>query len=136
MNVRRPAVKTLGVAIVSRNPETLDGLQAYLSGAGVASRCTSEIDDCWHVAPASTLAFVLFPDDFPWERAVAALASLAAERPRALPVLVTAHPKRFAELADATRVVVVPKPVWGWMILDAIRAHLDGPESIEADVGV
>lgn len=126
MNVRAPRAKTMEVAIVSLNPETLDGLHGYLSAAGVAARCTRDIDDCSRSASAETLAFVLFPDDFAWERVVAAVAELREKRPRALPVLVTAHPKRFAAMTDAENVLVVARPVWGWAILDALRAHLAG----------
>src|SRR5438128_389291 len=126
MNVRTQRAKTMEVAIVSLNPETLDGLQGYLSAAGVDARCTRDLDACSRNAPADTLAFVLFPDDFAWESVVAAIAELTAKRPRALPVLVTAHPKRFDTLIDADKVLVVPRPVWGWAILDALRAHLAG----------
>ena len=111
------------VTIVSTNPETLDGLQTYLRGAGIDVRCTRELDDCLELAPLTTLAFVLFPDDFRWESVVATLADLATRRPEALPVLVTAHPNRFEHLTAPEEVLIVPRPVWGWTILDAVRAH-------------
>lgn len=136
MNLRMQRAKTMEVAIVSLNPETLDGLQGYLSAAGVAARSTRDIDNCSRSAPPDTLAFVLFPDDFAWERVVAVIAELMAKRPLALPVLVTAHPKRFADLTDADRVLVVPRPVWGWAILDALRAHLAGEPPKQPDVEV
>jgi hypothetical protein len=75
------------------------------------------------LAPATTLAFVLFPDDFPWARVVATLAELAAQRPQALSVVVTALPNRFDELPLPDGALIVPRPVWGWKILDALRAH-------------
>jgi hypothetical protein len=125
MRGRTERITTAEVAIVSNNPETLDGLQSYLNAAGVAARCTSDLDDCARVASPRTLAFVLFPDDFTWERVVALVAELASERPTALPVLVTAHPRRFESLMS-DKVLVMPRPVWGWTILEAIRAHLDG----------
>jgi hypothetical protein len=115
----------LDVAIVSTNPETLDGLQTYLRGAGVAARCSRALEDCVHTAPPTTIAFVLFPDDFQWERVISTLAELAEQRPKALPVLVTAQPQRFNRLVSAESVLVVPRPVWGWTILDAIRAHFE-----------
>lgn len=116
------------VTIVSRNAETLHGLQTYLHGAGVAARCTSDLDECMTLAPATTLAFVLFPDDFRWEKVIATLADVAARRPEALPVLVTAHPNRFQELTSED-VLIVPRPVWGWTILDALRAHRERRQS-------
>jgi hypothetical protein len=46
--------------------------------------------------------------------------------------MVTREPRRFSEAFDADdrspAPVVVPKPVWGWIILDAIRGHLDRAE--------
>jgi hypothetical protein len=119
------------VAIVSTNPETLDGLQSYLVGAGMMARCTRDLSDCATFAP-STLAFVLFPDDFRLEMVIAALAELATLRPQALPVLVTSQPQRFQSLA-LDSVLIVPRPVWGWMILDAIRAHLDQTRSKDSE---
>ena len=51
-------------------------------------------------------------------------------------MLVTSHPKRFAELMGAEKVLVVPRPAWGWAILDALRAHLAGfpPKTLDVEV--
>jgi hypothetical protein len=111
------------VIIISTNAETLDGLQAYLRAAGVTARGTRSLEAFAESAPSDLLAFVLFPDDFPWEEVVSAIAELTQRRHPALPVLVTAHPKRFEELMLGERIVVVARPVWGYQILDAIRAH-------------
>ena len=136
MDARTRRATTTDVAIVSMNPETLDGLQAYLSAAGVAARCMREIDDCARGGSDGTLAFVLFPDDFAWERVAIAVGELVAKRPRALPVLVTAHPKRYEKLLEAEKVLIVARPAWGWSILDAIRAHLDAGRSGTPDAEV
>lgn len=121
------------MTIVATNPETLDGLQAYLRGVGIAARCTRDLGECAKFAPEATIAFVVFTDDFRWEKVIAALADLAELRPKALPVLVTAQPQRFQNLTSAETVLIVPRPAWGWTILDAIRAHLDeqGPRGKE-----
>jgi hypothetical protein len=132
MRARAEQKRELEVAIVSNNPETLDGLQSYLRGAGVTARCTRDLAECAKFAPASTLAFVLFPDDFRWEKVIAAVAELAELRPKALPVLVTSQPQRFQSLTSDS-VLIVPRPVWGWTILDAIRAHLDGNRTIDTE---
>jgi hypothetical protein len=110
------------VTIVSRNPETLDGLKGYLRGAGVVAHCTRNLADCTLLASKGTRAVVMFPDDYRWETVIATLADLAALRPPAVPVLVTAHPQRFEELTDAENVILMPRPAWGWTILDAVRA--------------
>ena len=126
MHTRKRAVGAQQVAIVSANPETLDGLQSYLQSAGVAARGTRRLEDCSDLNAASTVAVVLFPDDFPWESVMAAVAEIDARRPSILRVLVTGHPKTFEPLAEGRRnVLIVPRPVWGWTILDAIRAHVD-----------
>ncbi len=130
-----PPTRNVEVTIVSSNPETLDGLHAYLSAAGVVARCTPEIEDCSRGADASALAFVLFPDDFRWEAVLATVADLTERHPRVLPVLVTAQPKRYEELFSGGKVLVVPRPVWGWTILDAIRAHLDRQKGKESARG-
>lgn len=130
-----PAAKNVEVTIVSSNPETLDGLHAYLSAAGVVARCTRELEECRRGADANALAFVVFPDDFRWETVLATVADLTENHPRALPVLVTAQPRRYEELFSGGKVLVVPRPVWGWTILDAIRAHLDRQKGKEAPRG-
>jgi hypothetical protein len=126
MRSRTDPTPSAAVAIISINPETLDGLQAYLSAAGIQARCVRDLDECSSNAYAKARAFIVFPDDFAWEHVIAAVADVTQRRPAALPILVTAHPKRFETLTDGDRVLVVPRPVWGWTILDAIRAHLDG----------
>ena len=73
-------------------------------------------------------------DDFEAESLMSALATLRSQRFETLPVIVTKEPKRFESLPSAERGVLlldVPKPVWGWTILDALRARLDSkvPES-------
>ena len=112
------------VTIISGNPETLDGLQGYLQGAGFAVRSTRDVGLSATMTSGRTLAIIMFPDDFPLDVVVAALAKLAKVRAPALPILVTAHPQCFAALENE-EVLIVPRPVWGWTILDALRAHSD-----------
>jgi hypothetical protein len=133
MHARAPRKAALEVAIVSDNPETLDGLKSYLSAAGVMARCTRDLLDCVRLAPPSTMASVFFPDDFPWETVIATIAELTKSRPRALPVLVTSQPQRFESLTQPDGVLIVPRPAWGWTILDAIRVHLDEVGSNETE---
>lgn len=126
MHTRTRAAGSQHVAIVSANPETLDGLQSYLQSAGVAARGTRRLEDCAELKAPATVAVVLFPDDFASETVMATVLDLGARGPGILSVLVTGHPKMFDALASRGRnVLVVPRPVWGWTILDAIRAHVD-----------
>lgn len=114
------------VVVVSNNPETVDGLESYLAAAQVAARCTDDIDRCAGMAGPATLAFVVFPDDFDWKQVVAAIADLAAQHPSAIPILITSNPKRFDGLLE-DNVIVMPRPAWGWKILDAIRVGGNRP---------
>ena len=112
-------MRAAAVTIVATNRETQEGLRSYLRRAGVSARSTRDLADC--ARSARDVAVVLFPDDFPREKVVAVLAAL----PRSvLAVLVTAHPQKFERTSDAERVVIMPRPAWGWSILEAIRAHV------------
>jgi hypothetical protein len=130
MQTRKRPTAAQQVAIVSANPETLDGLQSYLHSAGVAARGTRRLEDCAALTVPTTVAVVLFPDDFSSESVLAAVIELGTRGPGILRVLVTGHPKTFESLVKGRRnVLVVPRPVWGWTILDAIRAHVDGSDA-------
>lgn len=117
------------VSIVSANPETLDGLQSYLGGAGVPAHCTRALQDLEIVAPQSATAAVLFPDDFDDDQALTLVRQLRRTRPRLLFLIVTRAPHRFRNLLKpdgrSLTPVLLPKPTFGWDILDAIRAHAE-----------
>jgi hypothetical protein len=118
------------VTIVSRNPETLDGLSQYLGRAGVVSRTTAALRNLDAVAPEHATVTVIFPDDFSEEAVLATLTKLRRKRPRLLTLLVTRAPRRLqSSLCNDDGVelpmpIILPKPLFGWQILDAIRAHL------------
>jgi hypothetical protein len=116
------------VTIVSDNPETLRGLLAYFDGAGVSTHGTRSLGDLDGV-PATTTAVVLFPDDFAAPLVLTAIAHFRRTRPRVLLLLVTREPQALdGALAPDGRSLpplVLPKPAFGWTILDAIRMHTD-----------
>lgn len=128
MRTRSTRGRSQGVTIVSANPETVDGLESYLRGVGMTARGSRRLESCARLVTPSTAAVILFPDDYAFELVVSTLADLAARRTTALRLLVTGQPARFERLAASRKVVVVPRPAWGWTILDAIRAHLDEDE--------
>lgn len=128
---KREAVQS--VAIVSANPETVDGLESYLRGVGMAARGSRRLESCSRLVTPSTVAVVLFPDDFSWETVLATLAELASRKASMLRLLVTGQPSKFERLAANRNVIVVPRPAWGWTILDAIRAHLDGNDAADVE---
>ncbi|MGD0673860.1 MAG: hypothetical protein ABSC94_00485 [Polyangiaceae bacterium] len=117
------------MSIVSANPETLDGLQAYLGGVGVSSRCTRVVEDIDMVAPPRATAAVIFPDDFDDERVLPVVRQLRRMRPRLFSLIVTRNPRRFRDVSKpdgrSLPPIMLPKPFYGWDILDAIRAHAD-----------
>lgn len=124
----RSVAPPLHVTIVSNNPETLDGLQAYFQRAGVGAHGTRRIASPALVQPSSS-AVVLFPDDFGFDEVVDAITQLRRLRPEVLSIVVTRHPRRFEslDLDDRSALVVIAKPAWGWTILDTIRGHLPAP---------
>lgn len=121
---RRPVIY---VAIVSKSSETLEALEAYLKQVGVPSHGTRAVHDLSMAAPAFATAAVIFPDDFEAGEAFALVRELRRQRPHMLVVIVTREPARFRAIsgaADRSAVpIVLPRPSFGWEILDAIRAH-------------
>jgi hypothetical protein len=63
----------------------------------------------------------------------AVLVGPESEQTHGIPLLVvvTSNPWRFDRLYGDERVVplVVPKPAWGWSVLDAIRGRLERDRS-------
>ncbi|WP_394842311.1 hypothetical protein LZC95_35210 [Pendulispora brunnea] len=128
-NTRRKSQGPLYVSIVSTNRETVDMLKSYLDKAGVPCHGTRAIDGIELVAPACANATVIFPDDFPDADVLALVKHIRRARPRLLTLLVTNGPQRFRDLVatDGRSIapLVLPRPSFGWDILDAIRAHVD-----------
>ncbi len=114
------------VAIVADNPDTADGLQAYLENAGLATHALRALHDASAV-PRSTGALVLFPDELDADVVVERLTSLRATRPQLLVLVVTSSPQRLRPALEpdgrSLLPLVLPKPAFGWTILDAIREH-------------
>jgi hypothetical protein len=125
-------VQRLHLTIVTGNPETLDGLELYVRRAGASTNGTRRIGELVEMTPEIASAVVLFPDDFEWDAVVSGLTQLRTERPKVLPVVVTSDARRFELLPvmqGGIPPLVIPKPVWGWTILDSIRARLDNLEA-------
>jgi hypothetical protein len=117
----RDGSPTLHVTIVANNPETLDGLQEYFQRAGIDARGTRQIEG-WKRTSPPCAAVVLFPDDFAFDEVKRTVGQLQRARPNILSILVSADPKRFEAVAGDA--IVIPKPAWGWTILDTIRGRL------------
>jgi len=111
---------------VATSSETLDGLQTYLSLAGLGARGTRRLGDFGRTPCA---AVVVFPDEFAAKDVLRELARLRREQPRVLPLLVTREPQRYVDGAGVKGAglapIIIPKPAWGWTILDAIRLAVE-----------
>jgi hypothetical protein len=130
--MRKTSVATLHVVIISDKVKTLDNLCGYLHTIGVASQSAKTLQDL-NSFPSKTTAIVLFPDEFAVDDAIASIILLRSLRPKRLILIVTSTPQHFrsALLPDGLSLppIVLPKPVFGWAILDAILAyaHLETP---------
>lgn len=126
--IRRSLPKPNHVTVIADNPQTREGLNAYLSAAGVASSASRRLQDV-SLMPQAATAVVVFPDDFQLEAVEVTLVSLRRARPNLLIVVVTGAPQHLgAALGQDGRSVaplVLPKPAFGWTILDAIRERDD-----------
>jgi hypothetical protein len=114
------------VVIVSENAETVDGLQRYLVGVGINAQSAGGLAATANL-PERTTAVVIFPDGFNAEDVLGHVRALHRNRPRLLLLLVTRDARRFSEaLASKQRdppVLILPKPAFGWTIVDAVRLH-------------
>jgi len=109
------------VLIVTRNSGTSAGLRDYFDQAGIETTVSDLLDLSDDQRPFT--AVVLFPDEFPEQGASAGLRTLARKLPHASILVVTRHTARFQQLAaaiDSNRLFVLPRPVWGWVLLDRV----------------
>jgi len=116
------------VVVVCENPETVDGLQAYLVGVGIGAHSTRTLDATTSI-PERTTAVVVFPDEFRGHDVLERISALRGRRPRLLLLVITRDPQRFAAALKSDKNgsawLVLPKPAFGWTIVDAIRLHAD-----------
>ena len=116
------------MVVVSENAETVDGLQSYFVGVGINAQSAGSLDATASL-PERTTAVVFFPDGFAADDVIGRVRALHRKRPRLLLLLVTHDPRRFsAALATNLReppVLIVPKPAFGWTLVDAIRLHAE-----------
>lgn len=126
----------LRVLVVCEDVETVDALQSYFVGVGIDTQSSASLDATSSL-PERTTAVVLLPDGFGADDAVIGkVRTLHRKRPRLLLLLVTRDPRRFSAALTANRnehaVVVLPKPAFGWAIVDAIRQHAEalGPTGV------
>ena len=114
--------------VVADNRETADALHDYLSKAGIPTRTSRRLRDISALCKDAS-ALVLFPDEYADADILTTLRALRAAYPHLLLLLVTSLPQRVRAACDpdarSVLPVILPKPVFGWNLLDAIRAHAE-----------
>lgn len=114
------------VTVIAESPETLDGLLEYLIAAGLVARGLRTVDAMAFVE-ATRAAVVLFPDGFALPEVIPLIRAIRTLRSDLLLVLVTGDAPSFQEAARpigrSVSPRLLPKPAFGWAILDAIRLH-------------
>jgi DNA-binding response OmpR family regulator len=108
------------VAVLARDPETLDGLTDYLRAAGarVLSRHDLQLAE-----RADVLVF--FGDDFDSSSSDHFVREwVSAPARRCILVLVTSNGPLADRVRFDKRAVVLRRPVWGWVLLAAIQSAL------------
>jgi hypothetical protein len=111
------------VLVVGADAELLEQLRHYLTRAGIRARGTRCLDEAWRTARGQAL--VLFPDDFDAGAVADGLGRVCSGSPYPKVIIITAGPRLFDPLLESLgrpdSVVVMPKPVWGWTILELLR---------------
>jgi hypothetical protein len=116
----------LAVAIIAANEGTRDGLRSYFREAGVrVAGGAGEL--CAELLAVGATGLVLFPDDFAEADVLSYLRAARARRPLLALVTLTRYPQRWhhATTRDgrALELIVLPRPSFGWTIVDALRRH-------------
>jgi hypothetical protein len=127
-----PGGATPRVVVVCENPETVDGLQTYFFGVGIPAESARSLE-ATRSLPKQTTALVVFPDGFRATEVIERVLALQVKWPRLLQLLITSEPRRFSAAlqreGSSASLLVLPRPVFGWTIVDAIRLHAEGQSS-------
>lgn len=120
-----PLNPDIRVTVLSKNDETLDALVGYLRQVGLDVVGCGVLEE---TRARVTHAFVVFVDDFETAEVMPLIHEHAEAPGGPTQLLVTSHPSRLLmRLAARPRTnppVVVPRPVWGFTVLDILRAQL------------
>lgn len=124
-NTRAQAARAnISALLVCDDDDTLIRLRDYLTKSGVQVRATRQLADAWRNPGA---AVVLLPDDFDTDEVTDCISHLLSGKSSPFLIVITAVTRLFEPFADGLgqpgRVVIMPKPVWGWSILDLLRSR-------------
>jgi hypothetical protein len=108
------------VVVLARDPETIDGLAEYLRSRGARLQLHRELE-----VPEGAGVIVMFGDEFDSASARRFIADWReTKRGRLALILVTAHATLGRDLAGDQNATVLARPVWGWVLMSAIRSVL------------
>lgn len=124
-----PIPAPLRIGILARSDQTRSELASYFARVGAVATHLPDLQ-ALH-APDDVLerihAIVIFPDDFEPQAMDAALAAFSARTPGLFQLIITRQPLRFLSTSpdpmQPPHRAVLPRPSFGWRILDAIRDH-------------
>lgn len=120
----RSSAENLRVTVVGDHAQTIEGLRRYLSAAGLEARATRSLSE-GTANPTASDVLVIFPDEFRTEEVLETIEALQKGYPELKLLLITSTPQHYqtSRLMDAAQsLILLPKPAFGWSILDAIRA--------------
>jgi hypothetical protein len=114
------------IAIVAKRRDTRRSVHEYLVRFGAVAPASADVEGAEALHDRID-AFVFFPDDLLHEEALRAFERLKKTHARAPLVVVTRDVARFETPpreggVTRARIVVLRRPAWGWMIVDALRA--------------
>jgi hypothetical protein len=120
------------VLVISRNTSTARDLAFYFQKSGVPTVVSDRFDppDGSH----RITAVVVFPDEFPAQSAAVGLLAVARQFSNSTLVIVTRDVERFEDVALRARAgkpgpwFVLPRPTWGWVLLDRVLQRSPPPE--------
>jgi hypothetical protein len=109
--------------VICDDDDIMIRLRDYLGRSGVEARATRQLAEAWVLPESESL--VLFPDDFDAGEVTDGLERLLSRESCPFVIVITMGPRLYEPLIESLgnpeSVVIMPKPVWGWTILDLLR---------------
>jgi hypothetical protein len=120
----------LRVTVVGESAKTIESMRRYLSAAGVNSEAMQQLPKTSTLSQLGD-ALVIFPDEFNTGAVLSTIENVQRLRPRLQLLLVTSAPQLYQDRPSSNSAptpILLPKPAFGWSILDAIRASASANE--------
>ena len=125
-SMARHCMQEVTLTLIGNDLGTLDGVHQYFQRAGARVRSTRWLEAAQAFA-AGSATVILFADHYSRDLVLRAVTELRVSTL----IIVTTEVGFFSasRTADssAKRIIVLRSPVWGWMLLDAVRAGMGSP---------